>query len=61
MVVVELVAADADDAFEEGGAHEEQNQRDTHQPCPGADVPRAAGAGEPSAIMSAISKVRPGE
>src|SRR2546425_9903932 len=44
--VVELVAADADDGFEEGGAQEEQNQRDANQACPRADVPGAMG-GQP--------------
>src|SRR6266849_90594 len=44
--VVELVAADADDAFEEGGAQKEQNQRDAYQPRPGADVPGAT-CGQP--------------
>src|SRR6266480_1968268 len=41
--VVELVAAKADDAFEEGGAQEEQDERDADQARPGADVAWAAG------------------
>src|SRR5438132_6180166 len=41
--VVELVAADADDAFEEGGAQEEEDERDGDQARPGADVAGAAG------------------
>src|SRR5438270_8733890 len=36
--MVELVAADADDAFEEGGAQEEQHERDADQACTGTDV-----------------------
>src|SRR5256885_4768027 len=44
--VVELVAAKADDAFEEGGAQEEQDERDADQARPGADVAWAAG-GQP--------------
>src|SRR5438477_9293621 len=41
--VVELIAANADDAFEEGGAQEEEDERDADQACPGADVARATG------------------
>src|SRR2546428_8538760 len=44
--VAELVAAKADDAFEEGGAQEEQDERDADQARPGADVAGAAG-GQP--------------
>src|SRR6266576_3223072 len=44
--VAELVAAKADDAFEEGGAQEEQDERDADQARPGADVGWAAG-GQP--------------
>src|SRR5437763_1477783 len=36
--VIKPVAANADDAFEEGGAQEEQDERDADQACPGADV-----------------------
>src|ERR1700730_10055008 len=45
-IVVELVATDADDAFEERGAQEKENQRDAHQPGPGADVSGTTG-GQP--------------
>src|SRR5438128_1230341 len=41
--VVELIAANSDDAFEEGGAQEEQDERDADQACPGADVAGATG------------------
>src|SRR6266550_3645650 len=41
--VVELVAADADDAFEEGGAQEEQDEPDADQACAGMDVAGATG------------------
>ncbi len=44
--MVELVAAKADDAFEEGGAQEEQDERDADQARPGADVAWATG-GQP--------------
>src|SRR2546425_1987572 len=44
--VVELVAADADDAFEEGDPQEAQDERDADQARPGADIARAAG-GQP--------------
>src|SRR5437763_262802 len=41
--VIKPVAANADDAFEEGGAQEEQDERDADQACPGADVAGATG------------------
>src|SRR3979411_1789165 len=37
---VELIAADADDALEEGGAQAEEHQRDDHPPRPGTPAPR---------------------
>src|SRR2546422_316489 len=42
--VVELVATDADDAFEEGDAQKEQDERDADQARPGADIAGAPGS-----------------
>src|SRR6266513_1678849 len=56
--VVQLVAANADDAFEEGGAQEEQDQRDGDQASPGADV---AGATSRQPIEDHADADRAGE
>src|SRR2546425_2294455 len=42
--VVELVATDADDAFEEGDAQKEQDERDADQARPDADIAGAPGS-----------------